>query len=337
MNNIKINSRGYYNLSVLDAEGNANKEKEIKHTGNVITYAGAFETLFYDNDNTSIFSAMYAAVGTGTVELTRTSSSLGAESGGRSGGAGGGSRPSTEVDNLDGTSTITTTRTVSFGLGSKVGTFSEIGLWDAGSGGTLVAGQLIKDEFGDPTTVTLLSDEQLVVTYTLEWTIPNTSTNIGSGTVTDSLSNSYNYEVWIQPYFTEYAVGANSNKIRHFKYSSDLYVNDEVVFLASDGTTSVYDSGDVGSGFVPSHDGAGTVTFTTQNLTFAPSSFSTTDLKFIGFYGDSSSWSGEGLATTTPVLGKEGGEAGIFISFDPVISKTSSDSFNIQAEYTLII
>ena len=337
MNNLKFNSRGYYSLAVLDADGNT--KKEIKHTDNVITYEGAFSSLFVGSGTgqTPLTDSLYAAVGTGTVELTRSSTALGAESSGRSGGVGGGNRASTESDNLDGTSTISITRTFSFELGSKVGTFSEVGVYAGSSGSNIVAGQLIKDEFGSPTTVTLLSDEQLVVTYTLDWTFPNVSTNVGTGTVTDALSNSYDYEVWAQPYFTDYTIGSSNQGIRAFKFSNSVFSTGEVTFLGSDGVTSIYDSGDLGSGFTPSHDGSGTVTLTGQNLTFSPSDFSTTDLKFIGFYTNQSNSNNEDLVNTTDLLGKINGRNSVYVSFNPAIPKTASDSFNIQLEYTLTV
>jgi len=337
MNNPKFNSRGYYSLAVLDADGNP--RKEIKHTDNVITYVGAFYSFFQGTGsgaNTPLFDNLYAAIGTGTVELTRSATELGAESSGRSGGVSSSDRASTETDNLDGTSTIATTRTLIFALGSQVGTFSEIGLYNSSSGGTFVAGQLIKDEFGAATTITLLSDEQLVVTYSLEWTFPNTSTSVGTGTVTDALSNSYAYEVWAQPYFNDYTEGSSNIGIRVFEYPNTVFSPNEVTFLASDGSTYVYDSGDLGNGFQPIHDGNGTVTLTTQDLTFAPTDFATTDLKFIGFY-TINSVGGETLANTTDVLGRIGGRNSVYVSFDPAIPKTSSESFNIQLEYTLTI
>jgi len=332
MTNIEIKSKGYYSIKVLDKFGNPVEGKCIEDVSNAVTYNGAVYSLFPVGNNISyIFNQLYCNVGTGVSEITRSSTSLGAEVGSRSSGVYIIRDPSIETDNLDGTSTITATREFAFPLGSKVGTFSEVGVYSASSGGTFIAGQLIKDELGNPTTVTVLSDEQLVVTYTIEWVVPNTSTLIGTGTVTAEDTTEYSYEIWAQPYFWRYATVDNQNVTR---YASFFYVG-EIAVLASNGTTNIFDSGNFGNGWTMTHDGSGTVTFTTELETFSPASFNTTDLAYLGFYSIDSS--GEDLASTSPVLSENNAYCAVYVKFTPPITKTFNDSLTIQVQITITV
>ena len=63
------------------------------------------------------------------------------------------------------------TRVYTFAVGSATGSLRELGLSTA-SNGSLVTRALFKDAFGDPTTVEVAADEQLVVTYRL-YIVPN--------------------------------------------------------------------------------------------------------------------------------------------------------------------
>jgi hypothetical protein len=65
-------------------------------------------------------------------------------------------------------------------IGGNTGTFSEIGIGWANVG-SLSSRALILDTGGSPTTITVLSDEQLDVYYTFRWYFPTVD---GSGTVT---------------------------------------------------------------------------------------------------------------------------------------------------------
>lgn len=334
---INLGSKGYYSLSVLDKDGNIKEDKSIGTVDNVITYAGAYASLISSNGTSPLFSYLYAAVGTGTVERSRDSIGLGAESGGRSSGASS-SRSGNEVDNLDGTSTLTLTRTLAFSLGQLVGTFSEVGLYNASTGGTFIAGQLIKDELGNPTTITLLADEQLIVTYTLEWIVPNTSVNVGTGSVTDANSNVYNYEVWAQPYFSDYTVGGTYYYSRYFSSNAA----DEQVFRDSLGTGNYGISIDTGTGWSGrvSHDGSGTVTATTQPYTYSPTEFNAVDIVFVGFYASAYTSTNLDIVDTSKALTASSltsAAPALFIKFLNPITKTSNDSFSIQASLTLTL
>jgi len=330
-----MSSKGRYGLSVLDKNGKIKKEKSIDNTCNVVTYAGAYEALIADG----LFGYYFAAIGTGTTELVRASTALNSESSGRSSFANAG-RSGNEVDNGDGTVTVTLSRVLPFNLGAKVGTFSEVGLFNSSSAGILIAGQLIKDEFGAPTTITILADEQLVVTYILEWTVPNYSSLIGTGTVTDSASNTYDYEVYSQPYFFLFASNSASVSSRYTKSS----FGDEIGFYDADGSTSLYNSGDLGTGFLQpggvTHNGSGTVTFQTGAEVFSPAEGAWTGLTYLSFYGrDSTQASQTGVSDTVNNLSPSNTLAAytLLLKFLNPISKTDSQSFEIQASFTVTI
>jgi len=332
-NNIKMSVKGRYGISVLDKNKKVKKEKSVNNVFNVVTYEGAYYSLI----GSGLFESHYAAVGTGTTELSRSSPNLTSEVSGRTAYQDA-SRGGNEVDNLDGTSTVTLSRTFPFSLGSKVGTFSEVGLYTLASNGTFIAGQLIKDEFGNPTTVTVLSDEQLVITYILEWTLPNTSQLIGSGTLTDASSNTYDYEMYAQPYFNDYTVGSSSEKFRYDEGGTTT----EIGFYAADGSTSLFDSGSRGSGFdnLLVHDGSGTVTVTTRNEVFSPSDGNYTGLTYLSFYSPSSSnsvWSGVSDTATNTAFSSDLSRFPLLIKFVDPITKTSDQSFSITASYTITL
>lgn len=333
-NNINMGAKGYYKLSVLDSFGKEKEEKSVPYVCNVVTFAGAYDALVADS--AAIFDGYYAAIGTGTTEITRSNSSLNAEDPGRT-GYDLAYRGGNEVDNLDGTSTITLSRSFSFSLGEKVGTFSEVGVYSSSSGDVFIAGQLIKDEFGSPTTITILSDEQLAITYVIEWTVPNEAQLVGSGTVTDAASNIYNYEVYAQPYFSEYGVGASTDISRYNRYEGD-----EVGFFGADGVTSLYDSGDVGSGYLnlTTHDGSGVVTFDTGEISLSPTQGSFSGLVYLSFYGKTSNNTERGgVVNTTTNIGfdSEYSRYSLLIKFLDPITKTSSQSFRIRASHTITV
>jgi len=330
---IKMGVKGRYSLSVLDKNGKIKKEKSINNTSNAVTYNGAYVSFCFSG----LFDTYYAAIGTGTTEITRSSASLNNEDSGRTSGQSA-TRAGNEVDNEDGTSTLTLSRTFSFSLGEKVGTFSEVGLYNSSASGTFIAGQLIKDEFGAPTTITILSDEQLVITYILEWVYPNASQLAGSGTVTDNASNTYNYEIYTQPYFGIYTIN-NSNPTSRYIGNASF---DEVGFFAADGVTSLYNTNSLGNGFVGkiTHDGSGTVTYTTAAELFSPASSSFTALTYLSFYTFNSDVAADsGVLNTTTNIGYVNSTSAfpMLIKFLNPIDKTTSQSFGITASFTVTL
>lgn len=333
--NIGFEARGSYSLKVLDKSGQEVSSKEIPHSCNVVTYEGAYSQLV----SSGMFGNLYAVVGTGTVERDRNSISLGQESSGRSGGGSAG-RVGNEIDNGDGTSILTLVRTMAFSLGEKVGTFSEVGIYNHRTTGTFVAGQLIKDEFGDPTTITLLADEQLIVTYTLEWTVPNKAKLVGTGNVQAATGNSYAYEVWAQPYFTKDAINANDTERRYGSAKQDLVLmNLDGSF--NKGVGNVQDTPLWGSG---SHDGSGGVTLTSTLVEAAPSDYTFADAVWVAVgVGYASNFVYVKTPETNPVVvynpsnTSAGCPCPAVVKFSGPITKTSDDSFKIQVELGLTV
>lgn len=334
MKKIKLEAKGRYSLTVLDSEKNVVKDKQLNNIENVVTYVGAFSFFFGDP-----FRDLRAAVGTGNVERVRSDTSLGAEDPGRSASSGSVPRLGNEVDNLDGTSTLSLTRTFEFSLGEKVGTFSEIGLFSSPSSSDLIAGQLIKDELGNPTTITLLSDEQLIVTYTIDLTVPNNSINSGTGTVTDAASNTYNYTCWAQPYFARYEINNSSGFSRYFRSTTSLSFFDS----SGDYVAGLYlDIGNLWEN--PVHDGSGNVTITSKDFTIAPSDLSFSGAKWLALGNNSSSnihllvdLETNPKIKNNPSNTSAGSECPMLLEFSPEISKTSSQSFSIRAKMDFII
>lgn len=266
---VTLGSKGYYSLNVYKSDGTEVVEKRVTDSQNVVTFEGAYQIFFEGR----MFSLMYANVGTGVTELTRSSSGLGNRFSASS-SYGGAARAGNEVDNGNGTSTLTLTRTMPFSLGATTGTFSEVGMSLEANGTNFIAGQLIKDEFGSPTTITILADEQLRVTYTLELTVPNGgqgAKNIGSGTVTTPEGTS-NYTIYSQPFFSGYTVGSSGSDVVAYKSSMSYLRN------AGEASSGVATEFNVGNPSVSRSDG--TVTIVTGSATAAPSSFSKTSLKY---------------------------------------------------------
>lgn len=78
-----------------------------------------------------------------------------------------------------------------FGAGAAAGNLSEVGVGWATSG-SLFSRALILDTFGNPTTITVLSDEYLDVTYEHRF-YPEESDVTGSITFTGNIGGTYNY------------------------------------------------------------------------------------------------------------------------------------------------
>lgn len=78
-----------------------------------------------------------------------------------------------------------------FGLGVAAGNLAEVGIGWATSG-SLFSRALIKDAFGDPTTITILADEYLDVTYELRC-YPKTTDTTGTVVATGNLAGTYDF------------------------------------------------------------------------------------------------------------------------------------------------
>ena len=319
-NKVNLKSKGYYSLSVYKADGTEVLEKKIDNTPNVVTYNGAFALFFTAQD---LIGSMTTVVGTGTTEIVRSATSLGSQLAESS--AASSTNRSIEVDNGDGTSTITATRTNAFSLGQVVGTISEVGLENLSS--VFIAGQLIKDEFGNPTTVTILSDEQLIVSYTLEVIFPNgtppvIATSIGTGTVTTPTGSS-DYTFYQQPLFSDWA--NTSQTYVRLQQHNRAYA----VINSSGNPTAGWGSS---TGAITNHNGTGEVTVSYTSQTASPSDFSSTDIKYI-IAGSSISYDRDnGLNTTTKIINSSrySNRGTLVCEFTPALTKTSSDSMTVE-------
>lgn len=109
-------------------------------------------------------------VGTGTAAPTFTDTSLGARLAGKTID----SVPNWSLDQGSGVGTATGTFT--FPVGSATGNLTEIGL-SANTTGNVCTRALFKDAGGNPTAITVASDEQLLVTYIVTITYSLTSTS----------------------------------------------------------------------------------------------------------------------------------------------------------------
>lgn len=82
-----------------------------------------------------------------------------------------------------------------FNVGQVVGNVAEVGTFSSTTGGTMFSRALIKDTGGNPTTVTVLADEQLVVTYELRKYPPLTD---AAGTISitvDGVATNFDYVI----------------------------------------------------------------------------------------------------------------------------------------------
>jgi len=309
---------GYFSLSVKNSAGVVTEKGTSRPVDNVVTKKGAFLLL----SGALTFYNLTAKVGTSTTERTVNSTSLGTPLAATATVSISGNERDSEVDNGDGTSTVDIVRTGSFSIGQIVGTISELGIHD---GAELIAGQLIKDEFGNPTTLTLLSDEQLAVTYTVSITVPNgglaTAPIVGSGTVT-SPRGSHTYNIYAQPFFYTYAdIGGSTPFVRLDQ------CKDAVVFSGSNGLAlrTVGGGNSSSPNTVDNLDGTFSTTFSTQ--TVSPNLWQEADIKFMVFGPFSTSTSASQINTTTKYLTSNTISNGIFVvEFSPALEKTDTES-----------
>lgn len=317
----KLNTKttGRFSIAVLDSEGNPVEGKQIAETNNAVTYKGAAD-LFTATANNDLSDYLYVKVGTGNTEITRSSPDLGSPLAAQSAAARTNRNTWGEVDNGDGTVTYTLTSVRAFSTGAVTGTISEVGLYSQ-TNTLFIAGQLIKDEFGDPTTVTLLADEQLVVTYILEITAPISGTLIDSGTV-DADGVTTTWELFAQPFLKTWQLnGSTDGTIRYNSTPSNA------IAMTSNGITNL---ANVSTTYTATHNGTGTVTFNGNNVTFAPSSFNSSDCKYIGYTNYTTLYD----VDTATVTEESGGftRALFILRFTPAINKPSNKSLTLQLD-----
>lgn len=312
---LKASAIGHYTVKVLDKEGNEVDKGLTAPTENVVTNLG---TTYYRSAATSQRSAaamfqntFYIGLGEGSIERTKASTDLdnpfaiARPSVGASAGSG-------FTDNLNGTETYKRVCRAAFPLGAVVGTVSEVGVFSSATGTDLIAGQLLKDGAGQPTTITVLADEQLIVEYTIEWTYTLGTQSGGSGSVT---VNGVAY-----PYTVTFA-GIRCASGGYFSIPTTSFSTtniNNIRFRKTDG--GFYSIGKTPSRTKPTAD---SYEEHISEFTIAPSAFSG-DIKKIMFMGhDSNSTSYDNPANNVGPF--------VVIEFDTYLTKTSSDALTLEA------
>lgn len=158
--NIGMSLEGRYTIQKLDKSGKVISEFVVM---NLITDTGM--NLY--GSNSPSFNLAWCRVGTGTGTPAFTDTSLGNEIGLSDGSP---SKSTTREASPDWYTE--TSITYNFALGSVVGNITEVGVSTTNTG-NLFSRALFKDELGNPVSITVLSDEQLRVVYTLRAYAPS--------------------------------------------------------------------------------------------------------------------------------------------------------------------
>lgn len=154
---------GAFKLHTIDSSGNITKSTGEIPIGNLVVDTGLDN--FCINSLSTV--ARYCIVGTGTTPPAVGDTTLVSQLGSRS-GTGVFADSTSGGAPWFGKSVVTYT----FGLGDIVGNVAEVGTED--SANVLFSRALIKDTGGNPTTITVLASEQLVVTYEIRKHSPTT-------------------------------------------------------------------------------------------------------------------------------------------------------------------
>lgn len=331
-------TKGYFSVRTLK---NGEVTQEIKDTNNVITDAALTKLLTSEGWGCAEFyNAMQVGTGAGNDEILGSFTDLPANLNKYSEVKGGSSANFdtygvTFIDNGDGTCTIRRASVYNFTIGQfNNTTVSSIGLWRInGYTRTLfVAGQLIKNEFGIPTTITIALDEQLQVTYTIEITV-SLSTLVGATGTIDNHGTPVGFTIYVNPIITKWpavlTVSASSHQNRTpDKVISSDYAADYTAFLNSSNII-IYNVKTTSGRAVKNSGGI------TLDRTYSPSSFNSTDIKTIVF----GNYAGVGTNYSSALdpFSTIGKDILFYIVFDTPISKTSDESLrlNFDLYYTL--
>lgn len=139
-----------------------------------------------------------------------------------------------------------------FNAGVAAGNLSEAAVGWSNAVGTVFARQLIRDEFGDPTTITVLSDEFLDFSYELRYIVPTTDY---TGTVTISgatydvigrAASCTNATYWASAIGDLYTINAGSGQ--HMAYTGNIRTVTEVPIGESGTGTTTATAGTYGTG-----------------------------------------------------------------------------------------
>lgn len=333
-------AKGYFSVRTLK---NGEVTQEIKDTNNIITDAGL--AVLLNSTPLYLYDHMRVGVGSGNDEILGNFTDLPSNLGIYSSVSGGTSTSFsslgiTFIDNGDNTCTIRRSTVYSFNIGQFSNTtISSIGLWRAASNGTryeLLAGQLIKNEFDTPTTVTIANDEQLQVTYTLEVTVSLVTLPVATGTV-DGHGTPVGFTIYVHPIITKWPTlpsdsGWTTNSRTPGKAVSSGNSSKAVryTFFMNSSNLTIGTPHDSSSGYSEKNTGG-----IFMNKVYAPSSIASNDIKTIGFGAIPSA--NTNYSTIFDPFSTIGANIPMYIVFDTPITKTSDESLtlNFDAYYTL--
>jgi hypothetical protein len=259
---------GHISLSVLNAQGEV--VKEIPEFRNLITDSGLNRLLAPVGTGVQDM-ASFCKVGTGAGVPATTDTVLP------------GFLISTAVTEGSGAFQATTlpyyfeaTYTYLFPLGAIAATLTCIGAHDTGGTSSVFAWSQIKDSGNNPTTITVLSSEQLSVTYKFRVYAPAFTT---SGSILISGDASHD--------FTMYAYGFSTGG---FGLSNGSVVPVPSAFMQATRWTTITDPVDIKGN--PVYTGANTINMTLTNGSYTPGSFTRT---MTGFMGTTSNVTGNSI------------------------------------------
>lgn len=174
--NLKTKVAGYYKLQVIRPDGTVRESGEFP---NLITDIGL--------DRMGVGSYLtYCQVGAGSTAPTVTDTSLASFL------AASNTKQSTSSGSTSSAPYYTWALNMwRFSAGTATGNISEVGVGWA-SGGSLFSRALVLDSGGSPTTITVLADEVLDVTYELRY-YPPTVDDTGDVTFTGNLAGTYDW------------------------------------------------------------------------------------------------------------------------------------------------
>lgn len=198
----KVGMKGLFTLKVLDRNGRVKVENE---SPNLIVNAWLSQYCALSNSRqdanniTNAFSQPWSLfnrvkVGTGSATPTLGDTDLQNPLAIANSTAADILQNSYTYDSVSDSFIFTMAKTLSFALGAVVGNVSEIGVFSSssstGNSSPLFSRALVVDALGDPTTIPVTAEDQLVITYTLTGVIPRSL----SGSF-DINGVTYNYEI----------------------------------------------------------------------------------------------------------------------------------------------
>lgn len=311
-------AKGVIGLQVLKADGTEVPEKS-REFEQVFTDYG-FQTMYGNyssittggGNNYGLFRI--CRVGTGTLERTFTDVGLGSI---LPANAFAETIPDAicSLEVHGGKNYIKTVRKYAFDLGSIVATISEVGIFNGyNNNTTMMAGQLIKDIGGTPTTLTLLADEQLIVTYTfyVETLV------VGTGTINRAALTQ---------------ISSGSVNVNGVPYDYTINFGNGIQQGGTSGTTGYIHLNRYGlTGMQNPAISAGTVSVTASTKTFTTVSFSnrveiSANLVIPPISGT--------LSIPDIDVRDSSGLVAYIITFSPNLPKTNTQSLNLSFKHTI--